>query len=71
MASAPPSLTVTRHSPPDESLGNQVGQLTLLLFGALGAMKSIRRCAAGVAAIDTTNVCVIWSHGSPTDPDCV
>ena len=45
--------------PPDASVGNQVGRLIPSPFRALGALWPIRRCATGVAAINTANVCVI------------
>ena len=34
-----------------------------LFFWAVGALKSIQRCATDVAAVDTANLYVIWPHG--------
>ena len=60
------SLLLFVTPPPAESLGNQVGRLTLTFFFlALGALKPIRRCATDAAVIGIAIFwCVVWFHGT-------
>ena len=52
------------HSPPAESLGNQVGRLTFIFLSTWGLMP-IRRCATDAAVIGIAIFeCVVWSHGT-------